>query len=199
MPHHEIPPMNLVTLDLFRTAHLDADGLAGVVAALARGLGVARRAELGLKASLRAVSSPCERGVVTQERLGQGAPKILLLVTRAAHAGFPLRLVLVAAEARAHRRQRLAGLPHHPRVTRHALTTNLWQSQVGVVLDADLAVGTRRLDVQHGSDTLTIGAMTGFAQCSLGQLELPIGLRRGVARIAAQTSRLPGGAAGDAY
>jgi hypothetical protein len=111
-------------------------------------------------------------------------------VARLALAALPLSFVLVAAEALAHWRQGSA-LPHDARVARYALTANFWQRQVQVVANRNFTERAGRFQLQYRQHLRAIPLVTRLAQSRLRQLELAVGLRRRVTRVAAEAGWLP--------
>jgi len=195
---HEIPAVYLAGLDLLRPPRFDFQILRHVMTRLTLGLRVTALAQLSLLPLSHDISVMAqERAVVLQKCLRHGVAKRLRLMARRALRLRPLLLVLVTAEALAHRRQWRAFGVDDAGVTRHALAANFRHCQVLVVVDRDLAAGTNRGDGQHRAHLARV-AMTALTNRCPRQALAGVVRDDVVTAHAAQARRLARRTTGDA-
>jgi hypothetical protein len=190
MAHHEVPSMHELPLDRFWVPLLDRESLRRVVALVAVGLRVASLAELLLFRRGRAVYAN-EVPFVTEKRPRQQPDEIAPFVARRAFTAIPLCRVFVAAEAFLHRRDLGSIVLDDPGVTGHALTADVGEYEVTVVIERDLTIRTIRRRGEHAAHLLPFACVTLIAQRHLWKLVRAVHAARRMAARTRQALWLP--------
>jgi len=163
MPHQEVSSVHESSFDRLGAPLLDGEALADVVAPIAIRLCVTGLAELLLLRRGRSVSAD-EIPFVPEEGPRHQLNEILPLVAWRALSPIPLCLVLVAFQALLHRWDARRIVFDDARVARHALTAEIREREMTVVIERDDPIWPLRGRREHLPHLLLLASVATIAK-----------------------------------